>query len=52
MKKKFFAAEVTKYYHSVKHNLSYNSQDYETKLESILYNDSRIAETYTGKNKG
>ncbi|CAG4958888.1 unnamed protein product [Colias eurytheme] len=39
---KVIAAEVTKTYHSVKHCLSFNSLDCDTKLDHILYNDSKI----------
>lgn len=41
---KVIAAEVTKTYHSVKHSLSFNSLDCDTKLDHILYDDSKIAD--------
>ncbi|CAG9566208.1 unnamed protein product [Danaus chrysippus] len=44
---KVIAAEITKTYHSVKHYLSFDSLDCDTKLDHVLYNDSKIADKLT-----
>ncbi|XP_026744015.1 uncharacterized protein LOC113505487 isoform X2 [Trichoplusia ni] len=40
---KLAAAELAMTYHTVKHNLSYNSQDCSIKLNKIIYVDSKTA---------
>ncbi|GBP98378.1 hypothetical protein EVAR_98419_1 [Eumeta japonica] len=42
-KTKFIAAELAMTYHTVKHNLLYNSQDYSIKLNKIIYVESKTA---------
>lgn len=40
---KVIAAELTKVYHGVNHNMSYNSIDCDSKLCPVIFNDSKIA---------
>lgn len=47
IEEKVIAAEITKTFHNVKHNLSYNSLDCESKLDRVLYADSKVAEKLT-----
>ncbi|KAL4126210.1 hypothetical protein QTP88_010436 [Uroleucon formosanum] len=43
VEEKVIAAELTKVYHGVNHNMSYNSIDCDSKLSSVIFNDSQIA---------
>ncbi|KAF0747282.1 Uncharacterized protein FWK35_00015286, partial [Aphis craccivora] len=43
VEEKVIAAELTKVYHSVNHNMSYNSIDCDSKLSPVIFNDSQIA---------
>lgn len=47
IEEKVMAAEITKTFHNVKHNLSFNSLDCESKLDRVLYADSKVAEKLT-----
>ncbi|KAL4096696.1 hypothetical protein QTP88_021601 [Uroleucon formosanum] len=43
VEEKVIAAELTKVYYGVNHNMSYNSIDCDSKLSSVIFNDSQIA---------
>lgn len=43
VEEKVIAAELIKVYHGVSHNMSCNSIDCDSKLSSIIFNDSQIA---------
>lgn len=42
VEEKVIAAELTTVYHGVNHNMSYNSIDCDSKLSSVIFNDSQL----------